>query len=545
MNETTDAAAIFAPLWKRKWMILIVALLVGAASYAYYKRQPAVYSATTQLNLASGSEEQGSAGPAGKAGSVSKSALSNAATIITSSLVAEEAHKLLRAEHIKAKGKVRAKTSATGSDIVTITAEANGAKRAAALANAYAAAYIKRQRAAYVRSIKTAITNTHQQLRRIELAALSAQKSKGSKGASGNSSTAVIQAASLSTKLNQLESQLSLQGIQQISPAKPKTAQLVEPQPKKNAIFGFALGALLAALAAFFAERFDHSLRSLSRLEPIFGSRILTALPSVRRPIIHTDGRPAPSRPLLEPLRRAHTTLGLSATPGFEGGDSRVILCTSPEAGDGKSTVVAALALVKREAGERVAVIEANWRRPVLARSLDVNPEPGLADALTGRLPLDAVIQSVPAASRSATSEQEDVSTDGGSTLVRTRTGRAISVLVGGASDGNPPSLADRGFTDLLGSLSGEHDCILIDAPSPLEASEAMPLLGAVDGIIVIVRLGHTRDVSAARLAELLELPSTAPLLGVVANDVSRRELARSGLSAGSTTRRRSRLPWR
>jgi Mrp family chromosome partitioning ATPase len=181
----------------------------------------------------------------------------------------------------------------------------------------------------------------------------------------------------------------------------------------------------------------------------------------------------------------------------------------------------------------------------VLARSLDVNPEPGLADALTGRLPLDAVIQSVPAASRSATSEQQDASTDGGSTLVRTRTGRAISVLVGGASDGNPPSLADRGFTDLLGSLSGEHDCILIDAPSPLEASEAMPLLGAVDGIIVVVRLGHTRDVSAARLAELLELPSTAPLLGVVANDVSRRELARSGLSAGSTMRRRSRLPWR
>ena len=29
MNETTDATAIFAPLWRRKWLILIVALLVG------------------------------------------------------------------------------------------------------------------------------------------------------------------------------------------------------------------------------------------------------------------------------------------------------------------------------------------------------------------------------------------------------------------------------------------------------------------------------------------------------------------------------------
>ena len=36
MNETTDATAIFAPLWKRKWLILIVGLLVGAATYIYY-----------------------------------------------------------------------------------------------------------------------------------------------------------------------------------------------------------------------------------------------------------------------------------------------------------------------------------------------------------------------------------------------------------------------------------------------------------------------------------------------------------------------------
>ena len=33
MNETTDATSIFAPLWRRKWWILITALLVAAATY--------------------------------------------------------------------------------------------------------------------------------------------------------------------------------------------------------------------------------------------------------------------------------------------------------------------------------------------------------------------------------------------------------------------------------------------------------------------------------------------------------------------------------
>ena len=58
MNETTDATAIFAPIWRRKWLILAVALAVGAASYAYYKRQSPTYQATTQVFLGASAEEQ-------------------------------------------------------------------------------------------------------------------------------------------------------------------------------------------------------------------------------------------------------------------------------------------------------------------------------------------------------------------------------------------------------------------------------------------------------------------------------------------------------
>src|ERR1035437_8598691 len=49
MNETTDAATILAPLWKRKWLILLVGLVVAGASYEYYKRQPSLYQPTQPL----------------------------------------------------------------------------------------------------------------------------------------------------------------------------------------------------------------------------------------------------------------------------------------------------------------------------------------------------------------------------------------------------------------------------------------------------------------------------------------------------------------
>jgi capsular polysaccharide biosynthesis protein len=396
MNDTTDASAILAPLWKRKWLILIVAALVAGAAYYHYKHQPTTYSASTQINLASGAEEQSLLSGQSKT-AASKAAIVNAASIISSTVVAEEAHKLLRAEHANAgKGKVRAKASATGSAIITITAEAHGAKAAARVANAYAVAYIRREHAAYVRAIRKAIFNTHQQLRRVEQGASGGPRGKGTKSTSTTlSGAAVIQAANLNSKLNQLESEVSIQGIQQISPAKPTGAELIGPKPKKNAIFGFVFGLLLASIAAFGAERFDRSLRSLARVEQTFRAPILAALPTVRSPIKQLDGQPAVAKPLLEPIRRVLTTLRLRELPAHESAMPRVIVCTSADAGDGKSTVVAALALVMRDAGQRVAVIETDFRRPVLTKLLGVSGGPGLADVLAGAHTLDEAMLSV------------------------------------------------------------------------------------------------------------------------------------------------------
>lgn len=540
MNETTDATAILAPIWKRKWLILAVGIVVAVASYGYYKRQPSLYAATTQLYLGGSTEEQGLLGESESAKAASAGVTEQAA-IINSNILHEAIHQQLRKEAKPAlaaaaqHGKVKAKVTEK-SEFITITAEAHNGRAAALLANATAQAYINRQHVNYQRAVKAAIAITHKQLGRIETAqrvSASAPKGKG-KSASGGSTTVTLQIATLNTKVNRLEADLAVTGVQQVTPAKATSAALLSPHPKKNAIFGFVVGIVLAAAAAFALGRFDRRLRSLTNMEAIFQTQILTALPAVKQPISHRDGPPAPARSMREPLRRLHTTLQLGDILEHDRDLSpRTILFLSADAGDGRSTVVANLALIQADAGERVALIEADFRRPVQAKLLDVSGSEGLADVLARTVALGDAVQSVTLGEQAASVDSAGSDGHGVNTVVETSTEGSVSVLVGSREVANPPALLAREtMSDLLASLREDFDHILIDAPPPLEVSDVMPLLHVVDGIVIVARVGHTRDISAQRLAQLLARASSAPVLGIVANSVAPKEIERYGFSS-------------
>jgi Mrp family chromosome partitioning ATPase len=542
MNETPSATAIFAPIWRRKWLILIVGLLVAGGSYLYYKRKPAEFQLTTQLYLAAGSEEQlGEKGVSAKSTVLAASVQSD----IINSIVVEAVRKQLKAQHRHvakeaAKAKAKAKATSEKSAFITVTVEAHSAKAAALLANAIAQAYIKRQHAQYSRGIRDAISLARRQLRKIEAPPpVAAGKAKGSTKVSAASSEGnIIREAQLSTKINQLEAAMTVIAVQQVKPAKPAGAQLLGPFPKKNAEFGFVIGIVLAAIASFLLGRVDPRLRTLADVEAVFQTQTLTALPQVKRPILQREGAPAPAKRLIEPLRRLHTTLELGNMLGAQRQDPpRSILFVSADSGDGKSTLAAELALIQRDAGRRTAIVEADFRHPVQAKLLEVAPHPGLAEVLAGTLTLEEALQSVP-------SSQPQVVAGGApsaanvATALASRSDGAVSVLVGQAAVVNPPALlAGTETGDVLSSLAADFDYVLIDAPSALEVSDVMPLLAAVDGIVLVARAGHTRERSADRLRQLLASTPSAPLLGVVTNGASPKDIERYGISLGSARR--------
>lgn len=560
MNETTDATAIFAPIWRRKWLILVVAILVAAGSYLYYQRQPKLYSAVTQVYLGNGAEEQNQISASGNGG-IKKASAPNPATqavLINSSIIKEAVRKRLHKERrtsaVRAalKGKTKAKSSEK-SQFIGITAEAHNARGVVLLANTTAQAYVRRQNAHYRREVQAAIALTRRQVRRIEAGqAPHTPTSKGkSGGKSGSSTTATLQAATLNSKINQLEADLSVKQVTQVDPATRKQAQLVSPHPKSNAIFGFAIGLLLAAIVAYAASRFDRRLRSLSAIEEVYKTQIMTALQAVRRPVIHRDGKVAPAPPLREGLWRLQTALqvGQASLANSNGNGAaergpRVILFVSADPGDGKSTVAGALALALAEAGERVVVVEADFRRPVQSRLLAVDGPQGLVDVLTGRLTVEEAMQDVGLA-RSGVGVGTVHGPVGATATAVDSTGSA-SVLVGATMVANPPALLARpSMSDLTRTLATSFDYVLIDAPPPLQVSDVMPLMATVDGIVIVARIGHTRETSAQRLAQLLQRTPSAPVMGVVANAVSQSDIEKYGLSGRYKRGWRHKLPGR
>jgi polysaccharide biosynthesis transport protein len=535
MNETTDATPFFSPLWRHKWLILAVGIVVAGGSYFYYKRQRPLYRSSTQIYLG---EEQ-----TATAGSKTPNAAVSGQVAIINEIVVESVKQQLKGEHKGAlvRGGIVKATAAEKSVFITVTAEVHSARGAVLLVNTTAQTYIKRQRAAHQRSIEQAIAISRSQLRRIEAASVpkvvpksTASNGKGSTSTSTSPGTVnVLQEASLNSKINQLESSLATTGAQQIKPAKIATAQLLSPTPKRNAIFGFVIGIVLAAIAAYVLARADRRLRSLAGVEAVFQSQLLVGLPKVRRPIVLRERRPAPSRFLLEPLRRLHGALELGATtPEHERrGSSRVILFTSANAGDGKSTLIADLALVQRDAGARVAVVEADFRRPVLAKLLGLDGAHGLAEVLAGALSAEDAMERVLPTNAPITDPVEPAAVV--ATAVESASKGSLFLLAGGGPAANPPALlADAKMTDMLRMLTEDFDYVLIDAPSPLEVSDVMPLLHTVDGIVVVARLAHTREMSAQRLVQLLANTPHGPLLGLVANCVPRREAEQYGFSS-------------
>lgn len=559
MNETNDASAMFAPIWRRKWLILLVGILVAVGTFFYYKHQKASFTGTTQVYLAAGAEEQlpvsGGGGGAKRSATLeskSQALLINSAIIRRAVRADLKKQRKTKAVRQALKGKAKAK-SAEKSQFITITSEARGAGGAVLLANTTAQVYVRRANGNYRRAVESALTLTRRQRHRIEASeelAAAEQAAEQAAAAKKNpkaappakvkttSTSVALQLAQLSSKINQLESNLAIVNVRQVGTAR---SQKVSASPKKNAVFGFVIGVLLAAFAAYVLARLDSRLRSIGDIESAFGPPILTALPAVRRPVVVSELQPRPSRLLIDPLQRLSTALQLATVPGPDGPRTpRTVLFVSAQSGDGKSTVVADLALVLRDAGAAVAVVEADLRRPTLGRLLGVDTQRGLAEVLAGRLAVEEATQRVGGKPQAATAP-EGPGVQPVATIVQA--GGSASVVVAGTTPSNPSVLlSGPAMAETLHALAVDHHYVLVDAPPPLEVSDAVPLLALVDAIVIVARAGQTRSVSATRLREMLSRTPSSPVLGTVANGVPQKEIERYGFSSYLKRGWRSRL---
>jgi Mrp family chromosome partitioning ATPase len=275
----------------------------------------------------------------------------------------------------------------------------------------------------------------------------------------------------------------------------------------------FAIG------AAFALSRMDKRVRRVDEIEPIYGLPILATVAHTRRMAPDSEGRAVLPDDLREAFRTLRTNLELLTLDR----PLRTILVTSAVPKEGKSSVVRNLALAYREAGARVAVVEADLRQPTMNRLFHIYATSGLTNVLTGDEDLSAALQSVPVAADSTvlTAVKSRVHAAQGHPQHNGAGGHGeLFVLTSGEPTANPPAvLASARVRELLNEIAADHDIVLIDSPPILAVSDAIPLLNAVDGTIVVARLDLSSREAARRVMELIRRVPGAEVLGVVAND--------------------------
>lgn len=162
-----------------------------------------------------------------------------------------------------------------------------------------------------------------------------------------------------------------------------------------------------------------------------------------------------------EIVRRAYTRANVY--------ESMVLAICSAIIGEGKTTVSLALATTFAQdfPERRVALVETDVERPILARDLGLDPRPGLVQCLLDDRPIQVAYRATNLANLHIVPAGGPISTP--SRLLRT--GRMAAVV---------------------DAIRQTHDLVLLDGPAILANSDARSLTELADGVMLVVRAGVT-----------------------------------------------------
>ena len=170
-----------------------------------------------------------------------------------------------------------------------------------------------------------------------------------------------------------------------------------------------------------------------------------------------------------------------------------VIGVTSSMRGEGKSTTAVNLSYVFAEKGSKVLLIDADLRIPSIAKKLDVESSPGLADLLRGKGAQISEFQSH---------------------LLNN-----WFVLPSGDIPPNPSELLGSSrMENILNQLREIFDYIIIDLPPVNLVSDAISISSLISGMIVVIREEYTEKKELERCFRQLQL-SNVNVLGCVMNE--------------------------
>ena len=202
--------------------------------------------------------------------------------------------------------------------------------------------------------------------------------------------------------------------------------------------------------------------------------------------IAHMD----PKSPLVEAYRMLRTSLQFSHIDS----SLKSIAITSATPNEGKSTVSSNLAIVLAQAGNKVLIIDCDFRNPTQHKNFKRSNQKGLSNCIAERDGIQRVVQAT------------DIEN--------------VYFIAAGPTPPNPSELlGSKYFQLLLKELEQEYEYILIDTPPIMPVTDAAVVGSKVDGVILVVEYGAISPGVLKEAKSRLDSPHIN-LLGVVLSKV-------------------------
>lgn len=194
-------------------------------------------------------------------------------------------------------------------------------------------------------------------------------------------------------------------------------------------------------------------------------------------------------------LTEAYRSLRTSVLLSTSGRPPRLILITSGQPGEGKTTTVANLGITLAQLGGRVLLVDSDMRRPRIGSLLKLAATPaGLSTFLTGQFSLDDVV-------------------------VPTQVPNLLAIPCGPIPPNPAELLSSTLLRQLLEQVSQKFDYVLLDSPPVLHVSDSRILAAQVEAVILVTH-GAVTPRQAVQYAKNHLLQVNANLIGVVLNNV-------------------------
>ncbi|WP_342378855.1 polysaccharide biosynthesis tyrosine autokinase [Myxococcus stipitatus] len=271
----------------------------------------------------------------------------------------------------------------------------------------------------------------------------------------------------------------------------------VKPNVKRNLLVGLVMGLLAGVGVALLLDLLENSVATQTDIEERLGLAFLGVMPRIegnRAPkdrdlFVHRE----PKSSVAECCRAIRTNL-LFMSPDTP---FKTLVVTSSGPQEGKSTTAISLGVAMAQSGNRVLLLDTDMRRPRLHRAFGVPNELGISSLVVGEGSLDAAVKSTEVP--------------------------GLFVLPCGPLPPNPAELLHtRAFTELLKTVAGKFDRVLLDSPPLNAVADAAVLATQSDGVVLVLKAGKTNREAARRaLRSLADVQ--ARMYGAILNDVDLR----------------------